>query len=138
MNREKTIFDKIIDGETASTKVYEDDYTYAFLDISPVNIGHTLVIPKKFSRNILDMDEETVSHVAKTVRKVAIALKSAVKAYGINIVQNNETLAGQVVFYSHVHIIPRFKGDGFHHWRGRQNYDEGEAKKIANEINQYI
>ncbi len=88
MDREKTIFEKIIDGEIPATKVYEDDKVLAFLDIAPVNIGHTLVIPKKHSRNIFDTDDETLAHIAKVVKKVTTAVRGAVKADGINIIQN--------------------------------------------------
>ena len=86
----KTIFEQIIDREIPATIVYEDDYTLAFLDIAPVNIGHTVVIPKKHFKNLYEIDTETLHHIADTVQKVAIAIKKALNADGINIEQNNE------------------------------------------------
>ena len=106
------VFCKIIAGELPAYKVYEDEKTLAFLDIRPVNAGHTLVIPKKHSTNIFDIDREDWLAVADVVRKLAIAVEKGVQADGVNIAMNNREHAGQVVHHPHVHIIPRFKGDG--------------------------
>jgi histidine triad (HIT) family protein len=127
------LFCKIVGGEIPSVKVYEDDHTFAFLDIQPNNIGHTLVIPKDHSENIYTISEESFCNTMKTVRKVAIAIKKAVSADGINIAMNNEASAGQAVFHSHIHIIPRFKTDGYKHWP-HVKYKDGEDKEIANKI----
>ena len=127
------IFLKIIAGEIPAHKVYEDEYTYAFLDATPNNPGHTLVIPKERYKDIYEIPEEVLSHVMNTVKKVAIAVKKATNADGINIGMNNEPAAGQLVFHAHIHVIPRFKDDGLKHW-GRKEYKEGEAEKIAESI----
>ena len=104
------IFAKILRGELPAQKVYEDEHTLAFLDIMPRAPGHTLIIPKKPARNLLDVDPDSLSHVIATAKKIAIAGKKAFKADGITMQQFNETAGGQVVFHLHVHIIPRHKG----------------------------
>jgi histidine triad (HIT) family protein len=131
------IFMKIIRREIPAEIVYEDDETLGFLDMTPVNPGHTLVVPKKFARNIFDVDDETLSAVMRTVQKIAIALRETLRAEGINIHINNETVAGQKVFHFHVHVIPRFANDGFKHWHGKP-YPPGEAAIVAKKIRTYV
>lgn len=126
---EKTIFEKIIDGEIPSYKIYEDDYVYSFLDVFPVSKGHTLVIPKKHSRNILDCDVETAAHIGRALPKIANAIKDAYGCDGINIIQNNEEYAGQTVFHLHFHIIPRYKDS-------TTNFDTLEVTWNTNKLEQ--
>ena len=109
MTREKTIFEKIIDGEIPSYKIYEDEFVYSFLDVFPVTKGHTLIVPKKHCRNIFDCDVENATHIAKVLPKIANAIKDAYKCDGLNIFQNNEEYAGQTVFHLHFHLVPRYK-----------------------------
>ncbi len=135
---EDTIFMKIIRREIPADIVYEDADTMAFLDIHPTNPGHTLVIPKKPSRNIFDIDDETLSAVWRTTRKVAKAVKDAVGAEGLNITTNNEAAAGQIVFHYHVHIIPRFGNDGFRLWPGKPYPNDAVAKEVADKIRQAL
>lgn len=135
---EDCIFCKIISGDLPSANVYEDENTYAFLDAKPINMGHTLVVPKKHYRNIFDTPEETVCQVMKTVKKLAPAIKTAMDADGINIHNNNESAAWQEIFHYHVHIIPRDEGDGYAPWRGDRGYREGEKDEIVSEIQQKI
>ena len=113
--------------------VYEDADTLAFLDIKPVNPGHTLVIPKAPARNIFDIGEESFLAVMRTVRKLAPAVRDAVGAAGVNIHMNNEAGAGQEVFHLHVHIIPRMEGDGRELWHGG-SYAPEEAAAVADTI----
>lgn len=127
------IFCKIVRGELPSYKVYEDERTFAFLDIRPVNAGHTLVIPKDHSKNIFDIPPEDWAAIARTVHALARTIESAVGADGVNINMNNRAHAGQVVEHTHVHIIPRFKGDGFKLWAQRE-YKEGEADLTLGKI----
>ncbi len=130
---EDCIFCKIVTGDIPSSNVYEDDDTLAFLDIRPVNPGHTLVIPKAHYRNVLDIPEETFLDVARTVKKVARAVKEGTGADGVNISSSHEPAAGQEVFHLHFHIIPRFAGDGLTHWPHKE-YADGEAKEVAEKI----
>lgn len=109
---EDTVFSKIIRKELPAHIVYEDDDTLAFLDRAPVHPGHTLVIPKKPARTILDIDPGSLASLSKTVQRVARAVMAATEADGINIISNNESAAGQVVFHLHFHVIPRFSSDG--------------------------
>ncbi|MEN9852487.1 MAG: hypothetical protein RI996_430 [Candidatus Parcubacteria bacterium] len=111
-----TLFLKIIAGELPSFKIYEDQYTYAFLAAHPNSVGHTLVIPKKYSRNIYDTDPETLGHIMNTVSLVATHLRDVLACDGMNIYQNNEVAGFQAVFHIHFHLIPRYTGDGFAHF----------------------
>ncbi|PIR84235.1 HIT family protein, partial [Candidatus Kaiserbacteria bacterium CG10_big_fil_rev_8_21_14_0_10_51_14] len=127
------IFCKIVRGELPSYKLYEDEKTIAFLDIRPVNAGHTLVVPKTHSSNIFDISSDDWAAVAETVRKMAIAIEKGVDADGVNIAMNNREHAGQVVHHPHVHIIPRFRGDGLK-LMPQRNYNENEAETTAEKI----
>lgn len=130
---EDCIFCKIVKKEIPAQIVYEDDDSLAFLDAAPVHPGHTLVIPKKHSKDIFDISEEDFSNIMKTVQKITPAVKEAVKADGINIGNSNGKAANQAVFHLHVHIMPRYEGDGFKMFtQGR--YKEREAGEIKEKI----
>ena len=107
---DNNIFAKILRGEIPAFKVYEDDDTFAFMDVMPQSTGHTLVIPKAPSRNLLDADPAVLSKTIPVVQKIAVAAKKAFAADGIQLVQFNEPASGQSVYNLHVHIIPRFEG----------------------------
>jgi len=127
------LFCRIVAGDLPAYKVYEDEFTLAFLDIAPVNPGHTLVILKKHIENIEEASEEDLCHLIKTVKKVGNAIKTRLKVSGYNAQINNDPVAGQVIPHIHVHVIPRIKGDGHTLWvQGK--YEEGEAEDIANKI----
>lgn len=128
------LFCKIVSGEIPSTKVYEDDTILAFLDIHPVNIGHTLVIPKAHHTNLYETPDETLAQMLPIIKKLSIAVKKAMNADGINIEMNNDPVAGQIIFHTHIHIVPRFSGDGFTHWHGARGYYEGEVTEVAQKI----
>lgn len=104
------VFAKILRGEIPSHKLFEDDDTFAFMDIMPRGDGHCLVIPKKPSRNMLDVDLESLAAVMRTVQIVSRAAVKAFGADGLTIQQFNEPAGGQVVFHLHFHVIPRFLG----------------------------
>ena len=106
------IFCKIIKGDIPSYKIYEDEYTFAFLDINPVSEGHTIVIPKKHVVNILDADEETLSHVMNTIKKISNHYVNDCGYDGVNVLNANNKAAEQSVFHLHFHIIPRHDNDG--------------------------
>ena len=104
------VFAKILRGELPCHKLYEDADTLAFMDIMPRGDDHCLVIPKKPSRNILDVDADSLAAVARTTQKLARAVVRAFSADGVTVQQFNEPAGGQVVFHLHVHVIPRFEG----------------------------
>jgi histidine triad (HIT) family protein len=104
------IFAKILKGELPCHKVYEDEKTFAFLDIMPRAPGHTLVLPKAAARNMLDVTPDDLAAVIKTAQKIAQAAMRAFGADGITIQQFNESAGGQVVFHLHVHVVPRKAG----------------------------
>jgi len=108
----QNIFAKILKGEIPSHRVYESDDVLAFMDVMPQGRGHTLVIPKRGSRNLLDADPAVLGSLSAAVQKVAVAVKAAFKADGVTIMQFNEPASGQTVFHLHFHVIPRFDGVG--------------------------
>lgn len=108
---EDCIFCKIIAGEIPSSKVYEDEQVLAFLDISQVTSGHTLVVPKEHFRNMLEMDGEAAGQLFACIPTIARKVMKATDAKGMNIINNNEEIAGQTVFHTHVHLAPRYTED---------------------------
>lgn len=104
------IFAKILRGEVPSTRVLENEHVIAFMDLMPQGPGHTLVVPKAASRNLLDADPQTLAETIKAVQQIAIAVKKAFHADGVTIMQFNEPAAGQTVYHLHFHVIPRFEG----------------------------
>ncbi len=104
------IFAKILRGEIPCHAVYEDEHTLAFMDVMPQSTGHTLVIPKAPSRNLLDADPTTFMWLMPAVQKIARAAKRAFHAQGVQIIQFNEPAAGQTVFHLHFHVIPVYEG----------------------------
>ena len=130
---EECIFCKIAKGDIPCNKVYENEKVLAFLDIGPINKGHTLIIPKEHHKDLLDMPDNLLAEITKTAKKVAKAVIKATGADGFNIGQNNGKAAGQAVMHFHLHIIPRFEEDGLQSWPGK-SYEEGEMDKIAENI----
>lgn len=104
---EDCIFCNIANGKSKGHIVYEDDEVAAFLDIHPVNRGHTLVVPKKHFENIHDIPEELYRHVYEIAKKIAEAQKKAFSPAGISMAQNSGRAAGQIVFHFHTHVIPK-------------------------------
>ena len=104
------IFARILRGELPAHKLYEDEDTFAFMDIMPRANGHCLVIPKAPARNILDIAPESLAAVARTTKKLSVAVMKAFGADGVTILQCNEDAGGQVVFHLHVHVMPRMNG----------------------------
>ncbi|GGL42843.1 HIT family protein [Sporolactobacillus putidus] len=102
------IFCKIVDGEIPSAKVYEDEDVYAFLDLSQVTKGHTLIIPKVHQKDIFNLNPDVAAKLFRRVPLVAAAIGKAFHPAGLNVLNNNGTLAGQSVFHYHIHLIPRY------------------------------
>ncbi|MGG5342147.1 HIT family protein [Enterococcus sp. AZ192] len=134
------IFCKIIDQEIPSYKVYEDDKVYAFLDITQVTKGHTLLVPKEHVTDIFEYEPTLAGEVFARVPLVARALEKAFpEMQGLNIINNNKELAYQSVFHSHIHLIPRYEEtDDFsiHFGNNQGKYTAEEMQEIADKIRQ--
>ena len=102
------IFCKIANKEIPGKIIYEDDVCMAFLDLSQATYGHTLVIPKQHFANILKVDDDTLSHLFKTVKKVSQTIMTKCHAQGLNVLTNTNEIAGQTVYHFHIHILPRY------------------------------
>jgi histidine triad (HIT) family protein len=128
------VFCKIIRNEIPAVKVYEDADTFAFMDITPDTKGHVLVIPKNHFENIYSLPAEDWLKMNLTAQKIAISVKNALSADGMNIKMNNETAGCQIVFHAHIHVIPRyndFKDEKY-------TYMAGEMEELAKEIAEVI
>jgi histidine triad (HIT) family protein len=131
------VFAKILRGELPSVKVYEDAHTLAFMDIMPSAEGHTLVIPKEPAETLLDLSAAAAGHLMQTTQRVALAVKTALAAPGLMLVQLNGATAGQSVPHLHFHIVPRFKGLDFS-LHGRDQADLRDLENIAARIRQHL
>ncbi|MER8432254.1 HIT family protein [Mesorhizobium caraganae] len=125
------IFAKILRGEIPSHRVYEDDAVVAFMDVMPQGLGHTLVVPKAPSRNLLDADPSTLGPLFTVVKQVALAVKKAFGADGVTVLQFNEPASGQTVYHLHVHVIPRFEGIALKPHTGQMEKPEVLAENAA-------
>jgi len=134
---ENCIFCKIVKNEIPATKLYEDDKIVAFLDIAPVNIGHSLIIPKNHYPNIYETPEDVMADMMRIATKISKALKSF-PVDGVNITMNNDSAAGQIIFHSHVHVIPRYADDGLGMWKSRRGYNDGEKEETAKKITEAL
>jgi len=115
------IFCKIVAGQIPCTKVYEDAACLAFMDINPISPGHTLVVPKKHYEAIGEMSADEAAALFRPIPALAAAVKGAMKAEALNVLQNNGRAAGQAVDHLHVHLIPRSAGDGLgFRWPAKQ------------------
>lgn len=122
------IFCKIIQGEIPATKVYEDEKVLAFMDINPLNDGHTLVVPKRHAETIFEIDPQDLIATMKVAQRLAIAIKKALNSDGMIVVQLNNKAAGQMVPHLHIHLIPRWENDGLQ--IGKWEMKPGDMEKI--------
>ena len=106
------VFCRIRDGQIPSTRVYEDERTIAFMDINPLNEGHTLVIPRTHAATLFEVDESDLRAAIATARRVAVAIRASLHPDGLNLLQANGAAAFQSVPHLHFHLVPRFTGDG--------------------------
>ncbi len=108
------VFCKIIQGELPSSIVYRDDSCTAFMDIQPVNQGHVLVIPNSHFPNLADLDADLGRHLFAAAQRIAAALRQCgIRCEGVNLFLADGEAAGQEVFHAHLHVFPRYRGDGF-------------------------
>ncbi|HSG45296.1 MAG TPA: HIT family protein [Anaerolineales bacterium] len=136
------IFCKIIKGSLPSSNLYEDDVCVAFMDIQPVNPGHVLVVPKSHSTDLSDLPAEAGAHLFQVAQRIAVLMSEVdIKCEGVNLLVAHGEAAGQEVFHVHLHIIPRYKGDGFGFKFG-PNYkdlaERSELDSIARQIAEVV
>lgn len=131
---EKCIFCQIIQGKIPCYKIYESNLCLAFLDINPVNPGHTLIVPKEHCILIENLSEKSITELILTIKKLIPTIEKTVNSDGVNIILNNGRAAGQLIQHVHFHIIPRFKKDGLKPWSGKR-ISQDKIKKIAAKIN---
>jgi len=132
------IFCKIVRGEIPCAKVYETDAALAFLDIAPVNKGHTLVIPKAHHADIYALPPELGARLLEAVKVVGASFQAALGATGMNVGMNIGASAGQMVFHAHWHLIPRFDADGLSLWPQKSYESIDEMSELARKIASYI
>ncbi|TDL66481.1 HIT family protein [Rhodococcus qingshengii] len=135
------IFCKIVNGEIPAAKVFENEHVMAFLDISQVTKGHTLVIPKVHKENLFELTPDIAKNLFESVPAIANALKQEYKPLGLNLVNNNGEQAGQTVFHFHMHLIPRYgQGDGFGAvWKSNtSDYTPQTLKEMAANISKHF
>lgn len=138
MKKDDCIFCKIANGEIPSTTIYEDDDFRVFFDIAPASKGHCLIVPKEHFDNVFEMNEETAGKLFVLATKVAGSLKKELNLEGLNIVQNNGTIAGQTVFHFHMHMIPRYTGDTVNVGWKPGEADMEELSKLAKKVGDNI
>lgn len=133
MRDENCIFCKLANGDIPTNMIYEDDMFAVILDASPATKGHALILPKEHAANIYELSDETASRIFVLAKKMAAKMTELLKCDGFNIVQNNGEVAGQTVFHFHMHLIPRYKGDGNEEklcWN-HQEFTPEEMKEIC-------
>lgn len=131
------IFCEIASKNSESEIIFENDKCVAFLDINPINYGHTLVVPKEHYDNFLTIPHEELNKITKIAQYLAGAIKRSLKADGFNIISNNGTSAGQSVFHFHYHIIPRYENDFYMKPRTKE-YNDNELVEYANKIRSIV
>ena len=127
---EQNIFARIMRGELPAAKIYEDEDVFVILDVMPQAPGHTLVLPKAPSRNLLDIRADQLQKLILAVQRIARAVQKAFDAPGVTVMQFNEPAAGQTVFHTHFHVIPRQEGVALKPHSG-QMADKDELEKQA-------
>lgn len=128
------IFCRIISGEIPSATIYEDEDFKVIMDISPAAKGHAIILPKRHSANLLELDEISATKGLLVAKKVAAAMKEELQCDGINLLQNNGEAAGQTVFHFHMHLIPRYHKDQINLTWAQGKYEDGEAAQLAKAI----
>jgi histidine triad (HIT) family protein len=138
MNVNSCVFCKIARKQAPASFVYEDENVLAFLDIRPLNEGHTLVIPKEHYVTIFEVPEELVAHLYRIVKRVALAVRESTKADGISLIQQNGKAAGQEIFHLHVHVIPRYEGQKLLRFGEISEADREKLNQFAANLRRHI
>jgi histidine triad (HIT) family protein len=135
---ENCIFCKIVKGDIPCAKIFEDDKVLSFLDIAPANKGHALIVTKNHYPTLLEIPDDVLDDMMIKARKIARAMHSALANEGFNILMNNKKVAGQLVPHAHIHIIPRFEGDGVSlNWQPRK-YKDKEIDEFKEKIEKFL
>jgi histidine triad (HIT) family protein len=132
------IFCEIIAGKAGAAIIYENDKTISFLDINPLNLGHTLVIPKNHYPDFLSIPQDELDYLINAAQIVTGAVNKSLRPDGINLVSNNGKAAGQSVFHFHFHIIPRFNSDNFKFKPVFKKYNSVSMEVYAEKIRQAL
>jgi histidine triad (HIT) family protein len=135
---ESCIFCKIVRKQASSSVIYEDDTIIVFLDIRPLNMGHTLVIPKAHYVDIFDIPEKELRQMYKVTKLVSFVIKKATNADGISIIQQNGKAAGQDIFHIHVHVVPRFEGQKLPPFSELKEVEKSKLDTMARKIKQQL
>jgi len=135
---ESCIFCKIVQKQAPSSIIYEDEAVMVFLDIRPLNLGHTLIIPKAHYVDIFDIPPELLSRIHRVLKQIALVVKKATNADGISIIQQNGKAAGQDIFYLHVHVIPRFEGQKLQSFNELKEADRESLDEMAKKIKHHL
>ena len=135
---EACIFCRIVRKQAPASVVYEDDAVIAFLDIRPLSMGHTLIIPKTHFVDIFDTPEEQISQIHKVSKQIALAVKKATGADGVSIIQQNGKAAGQDIFHLHVHVVPRFEGQKLAGFNELKVVERAKLDSMAEEIKRLL
>ena len=132
------IFCKIANGEIPAATLYEDEDFRVILDLGPASKGHSLILPKKHAANIYELPDETAGKAMILAKKMAGKLTDALNCDGFNIVQNNGEIAGQTVNHFHLHLIPRYEGDGLNLNWPQQEISAEQLEEIRQSIKKSI
>ena len=130
----ETIFTKIERGDIPSTKVYEDDVCFVIMDINPVKKGHCLVIARQSYPNVGACPDEILTHMILVAKRIEDRQRKVLGNQGSNIIINNDPASGQEVPHIHIHVIPRFDGDGRKHFQEHDKYADGEMKALGDKL----
>jgi histidine triad (HIT) family protein len=135
---ESCIFCKIAVKQAPASIIHEDDSVMAFLDIRPLNLGHSLVIPKKHYVDIFDTPKSQLCQIHMVSKMVSPAIKKATNADGISIIQQNGKAAGQDIFHLHVHVVPRFEGQKLPSFSELREVDRAKLDELGKKIRQHL
>ncbi len=134
MKKADCIFCKIANGEIPSKTLYEDDDFRVILDLGPATRGHALILPKEHAANLYEMEDEKISKAVVLAKKMAAQMTEKLHCDGLNLVQNNGEAAGQTVMHFHLHLIPRYEGDGVENFWKPGEVSQEELEEIRKQI----
>lgn len=134
MKKDDCIFCKLANGQIPTNTIYEDEDFRVFLDAAPATKGHCLIVPKEHYDDLGSLDEGIAAKVLPLAQKMMKLLKEKLSWEGFNVVQNNGELAGQTIFHFHLHLIPRYKGDGKNLVMEPKELEEGEIESVLKTI----